>query len=266
MPLVFVVLVGLHFFLDQLFNEGYFARQYFIDRIAGRFLGRISEKGSNGLQFTIRYLQLYLPFVLLIPFGVYLIIKEKISFLYPILIALVCYILSYTGAAKLYYHYFAPLYALSAPIAAWPLYKLLQLERIRKISVGFLIVWVLTAIIVTLVNVRIHEIRTPEIYFIKDEMNELLSGSSSRHGLTIGPGRPDWDWVAKTAWYWRSDVLRVNSAEEALNRFETGDYAYILANNRHGNIEAQLLTGRPDFLEIALKNEYVSVFVKSSAR
>lgn len=263
-PSTLVVVIGLHFFLDQLFNAGYFARQYFLDQIAARFLGSISETGSNGLQFTIRYLQLYLPFVLLIPFGVYLIIKEKTILLYPILIALVSYILLYSVAPKLYYHYIAPLYALSAPIAAWPLYKLLPMNWVRKISIGFLIAWVLAVIGVTIAGVKIHEIRTPEIYSIKDEMNEMLSGSSSRHGLTIGRGRPDWDRVAKTAWYWRSDILRVNSAEEALERFQTGEFAYILTNNRQKDIENKLLTDSTGLLEVALKNEKVTVSVKST--
>jgi hypothetical protein len=128
----------------------------------------------------------------------------------------VLYILFYSSAAKLYYHYFPPVYALSAVLVALVVWHFYKEQLFKKIIVSFVILWIVVAIGVTVANIQIHHIRSPEVYNLTDKMTTYLDTQTNRQGIMVRPGEPDWDVIAKTSWYWRSDILTVDSINIAI--------------------------------------------------
>ena len=102
-------------------------------------------------------------------------------------------------------------------------------STIRKLAGYFLILWLLAAIGLTATNIRIHEIRSPEIYDLTGTMNTLLDKAPSRQGLFVRVGEPDWDYIAKTSWYWRSDIRLVPDFDSAVELLRKDNFKYILA-------------------------------------
>ncbi len=231
-PTIAIGLILAHLLLDYLSTGGHFTRHYFLTQVWRRFAKGGPEIHTDWYEFSYRFAKLYLPFVLLLPFGVYFTVRRKITVLYPAMITLLFYFLLYSSAAKLYYHYFSPAYALAAPFVALPLMGILKDKFVRSLQVWFCVLWVLLAVGITVAGVRIHHIRCPEIYTLKEQMLELLDSHPYRQGLTVGPGEPDWDYVAKSAWYWRSDIRQVASFEEAAKLLRTDNrYAYIMVSS-----------------------------------
>jgi hypothetical protein len=179
--------------------------------------------------------------------------------LYPTLICFVFYFLFHSAAGKLYYHYFCPAYALAAPLAALPLTYILSEKTIRKISVWFFIIWILLAGAVSLSDIRINQIRSPEIYQLNETMNKLLENHVFREGLIIGVGSPNWDYVAKTSWYWRSDIRQVADFEEAVRLLETENrYIYIMANIKDKLDDEQLAEYQ---LQTYAENDFLIIYI-----
>ncbi|UCD93384.1 MAG: glycosyltransferase family 39 protein [Candidatus Zixiibacteriota bacterium] len=261
-PAIAAVIVIVYLLLDGLFNSSQFTRHYFLVQIWRSVKGAGLEHKAEWYQFILRFIELYLPFVLLLPVGIYLILRRSMTILYPAIIALVFYFLFQSASGKLYYHYFCPAYALSAPLAALPLSLILKEIGINRIATWFLLIWLLLAAIVTASGVRIHEIRSPEIYELSETMNNLLEGRRSRDGLMIGPGRPKWDYVAKAVWYWRSDVYQVPDIETAARRLAISDrFVYVLLKRQDElSTERQADCGLQKFAE----NDKLVIYVPAS--
>ncbi len=231
-PTIALGLIAAHLLLDFVYTGGHFARHYFLIQVWGRFVGGGPEIHTDWYEFSYRFVRLYLPFVVLLPFGVYLAIKRRTGVLYPALVTLLFYFLFYSTAAKLYYHYFSPAYALAASFVVLPLMSVLKERVIRRLQVWFFAIWVVVAIGVAIVGVQIHHIRCPEIYSLKGQMLELLDGRSGREGLIVDQGEPMWEYVAKTSWYWRSDIRQVASIDEAVTLITTDSrYAYVIVSS-----------------------------------
>ncbi len=229
--LIGVGLILVFLILDWVYANSHFVKYYFVVHIWRSLKGTGVENKAEWYRFIYQFCRLYIPFILLLPFGIYLVIKRHVTLLYPTLICFVFYLLFHSMAGKLYYHYFCPVYALAAPLAALPLTYVLSENTIRKISVWFFILWILLAGAVSLSDIRINQIRSPEIYHLNETMNKLLINHPSREGLLIGVGSPEWDYVAKTSWYWRSDIRQVMDFEEAVRLLATENrYIYIMAN------------------------------------
>ena len=230
LPIVAVLPIDLFFLLDQLFANGRFIDHYFIFQVLQRYTYSDATIQTSWWEYSWRLFKLAMPFSLLLPFSIYYAIKQRVRLLWPILIALVAYWLLYSGSAKLYYHYFVPAYALLAPLAALPLLNWLSEKRVRAIQMFFHAFWVATAIVVTAAGVRMHAIRAPEIYTLTQPMLSLLDVTPNRNGMLLGEGEPNWDYVAKAAWYWRSDLRKVNNSAyaDSLMRAENSAW-YVLA-------------------------------------
>lgn len=258
-PTVAIGLILAHLLLDYLSTGGHFTRHYFLTQVWRRFAGGGPEIQTDWYEFTYRFAKLYLPFVLLLPFGVYLAVIRRIAALYPTIITLLFYFLFYSTAAKLYYHYFVPAYALAAPLVALPLTKVLKESAVRRLQVWFFVIWVLLAIGVAIAGVRIHQIRSPELYTIRGQMLELLNGHPYREGLIVGQGEPNWDYVAKTSWYWHSDIMQVASIDEAVELVETDDrYAYIVVSSPE-RLSDEMMTSYP--LRTYAENDKVIIYI-----
>jgi 4-amino-4-deoxy-L-arabinose transferase-like glycosyltransferase len=257
-PAMAVAMVMAFLILDQLHNSGQFTRHYFLVHIWRSVKGTGLEHKAEWYQFILRFVRLYLPFILLLPVGIYLVLKRRLIILYPTLIALAFYILFQSASGKLYYHYLCPVYALSAPLVALPLSLTLKENTVKKISTWFLPVWILSALGVAASGVRIHDIRSPEIYNLSETMNDLLERRQFRDGLMVGAGNPDWDYVAKTSWYWRSDVRQVLNIETAVRLLVTSDrFAYILAKRQNElGLEDQIKYGLAKYAQ----NDRLAIF------
>ncbi len=228
-PATAVAVIAVYLFMDLLYANGRFTTHYFVTQVWSRFLGESPEVSTQWYEFTYRFVKLYLPFVILLPVGVYMTFRRSLHLLYPTLITLLFYFMFYSTAAKLYYHYFCPTYALAALLVALPITRMASSRAIRLISVWFSVIWLTLVIAVTVADVRIHEIRGRAIYSLAEPMQQFLSDKTSRQGLIIGQGQPDWDYVAKTAWYWRSDIAQVPNPDRAIHNLQ-GDksFSYIL--------------------------------------
>ena len=171
----------------------------------------------------------------------------------------VFYFLFYSTAAKLYYHYFPPGYALAAPLVALPFSRVLKERAFRRFQVWFFAIWVALAVGVTVAGIRIHEIRRPELYSLKTQMLGLLDGHAYREGLIIGQSEPDWDYVAKTSWYWRSDIRQVASIGDAAALMRTDNrYAYIIVSSPD-RLSDEIKTSC--HLRVYIENDKVVVYV-----
>ena len=215
MPLTAVSLVAFYLLGDNLFADGYFTHHYFLVQLQERFVQTAPDAGTVWYQFTVRMFNLYLPFVLALPIGCYLIVKKKMTLLYPTLFTLLLYWLIYSRAPQLYYHYFAPMYALAAPVVAVALFVLLKRANMSRVLTVFSISWVLLAVGVTAANVKIHHLRSAEVYHLTTEMTRFLESREGNDGVMVRKGVPEWDTIAKTSWYWRSDLKSVQTIEEA---------------------------------------------------
>jgi 4-amino-4-deoxy-L-arabinose transferase-like glycosyltransferase len=227
-PIVAVLPIDLFFLLDHIYANGRFIDHYFVSQVLQRYTYTDAVIQTAWWEFSWRLFKLALPFTLLLPFGIYYAIRKRKRLLWPILIALIAYWLLYSGSAKLYYHYFVPAYALTAPLAALPLLNWLSEKRVRSIQMYFPALWVAFAIVVTAAGVRVHAIRTPEIYALTQPMLSLLEATPDRNGMLLGDGEPNWDHVAKAAWYWRSDLRKMKSAAHADLVMRTENSAWYL--------------------------------------
>ena len=260
MPSVTAVIIILHLLLDYFLGEGRFIRHYFNTPLIRNFWSADSLAGHSWLQLLWRFVTLYLPFMLLVPGGLYLLIKKRMRLFYPALMTLGLYIFFYSAVPTVYYHYFAPLYALSAFLAAAPLYLWLRPPRTRYVAAGFLILWTLTGALLKATGVQIEHVRTKEIYTLNEEMKTLLARALTRHGLTIANSH-NYDWVAKTAWYWRSDLEKVKSLAEALPLLKSQAFAYLLIDKQNPALIDSLQSAYANDVRLIWENERVGVFI-----
>lgn len=217
LPVTLVLILGVYFLLDEIYAGGHFRRHYFLVQVWRRFQGGGPEIDTDWWQFTYRYIRLYLPFALLAPFGLYFLVSRRLKLLYPLAVTVVLYFGLYSSAAKIYYHYFSPVYALSALLVALPLAIWLRPRFVRHVLGVFVVIWVLAAVGVTAAGVRVHPVRMPEIYELTDQMTTWLADQVGRDGLLVREIEPHWDVVAKTSWYWRSDVRTLPSVAAAVD-------------------------------------------------
>ncbi|MFH2049492.1 MAG: glycosyltransferase family 39 protein [bacterium] len=231
-PLFSLGLIALFLLGDLLFNNRHFCDHYFMVQVWRRFVGGGPEIHTDWYEFTWRFIKLYLPFVILLPIGIYLAVKKRAILLLPIGLTLLLYFIFYSSAAKLYYHYFMPAYALSSVIAAYALYSFFKEKWIFKLASGFMIIWLILGTGVTIAGVKIHQIRSPRIYNLTERMSAYLENSKEKQGLLIDEDDLEWDYIAKTDWYWRSDIKSVRSIEEAVeNLHDSSNFSYIIIPN-----------------------------------
>ncbi|MEE9442815.1 MAG: glycosyltransferase family 39 protein [candidate division Zixibacteria bacterium] len=214
-PGIAILLVSVYLVMDQIYAGGVFLRSYFFHQIWNHWIRSDGQTGSGWWFFTYRFAQLYLPFIVLLPVGMYMMVRKKVILLFPAAITLIVFFLFSSAATVLYHHYFCPAYALSAPVIALPLYYLLKKNHVQWLTVGFAIVWLSLGVGVTAAGVRIHTVRAPEIYNARESLQSLLRDHPTRYGIFVHPGNPRWNYVANTAWYWRSDIKQLSSIEEA---------------------------------------------------
>ncbi len=258
MPAMAILLVAFYLLGDYFFADGYFLRNYFFVQLQERFVDTAPDAGTVWYQFTLRMFELYLPFIIVLPFGCYLILKRRIVLLYPTLCTLLLYWLIYSRAPQLYYHYFAPMYALSAPVAGVALSLLLKKWDMNKIVAGLSVVWILLAVGVTVADVRIHFLRSPEIYSLTDQMTIFLQTRNGQDGVMVRRGTPEWDTIAKTSWYWRSDLKSVHTIEEAVMILAVdSNIVYILVPKQEALSEDQVDRFE---LDIVANNDHVTVY------
>lgn len=115
-PMIGLTLVGLHLQLDQIHADGVFTQRYFSSQIWGHWSGG-GREGHEWWFLSYRFFNLYMPFVLLLPVGLYLTIRKRLTLLLPTAITLLVFVIFSSNAKLLYYHYFCPAYVFSAPIA-----------------------------------------------------------------------------------------------------------------------------------------------------
>ncbi len=256
---VALILVTAHLFLDSVMAGGHFGNHYFFTQIGRRFQGTTPEEQVIWWRFAVKYTTLYLPFVVLMPIGIYRIIKSRNRSLVTILLVFAVYFVMYSGAAKMYYHYFCPMYALSALIVAGALCHWFKPQLIRHLITAIPVAWLAVAAVITVAGVRIHHVRTPELYHLSATMNQFLSDRPDRYGLMVGGGEPDWEYVANTAWYWRSDILWVDSIEQAVDSILSGHFAYVLVKNQDTDVLHQL-SNEVAAVHVLARNDRVTVF------
>ena len=226
-----------------------------------RFITGGPEIHTEWYGFLYRYSTLYLPWILLLPIGIFVSIKKKIVALLPLGITLLLYIVFYSIAAKIYYHYFAPVYALSALFVAMGLGLFLKDKLIPKVAAVFLIIWISTAIGVTVAGVRIHQIRCAKVYDLTQTMTDLLCKSNGREGVMVCPGEPDWDVIAKTAWYWRSDIAWAENLNQAMEKVRSDQrYTYLLLSQESDNYSIDDI---PEDFFLYTSNNKLAVFTLS---
>lgn len=232
-PIIAVIMIGIYLLMDYMFADGHFTHHYFAVQVWRRFSNTGGgDTSRNWLFFSYRFLQLYLPFVILLPFGLFLAIKKRLILLYPAILTFAFYYIFYSSAAKLYNHYFPPFYALSALLVALPLLVLIKEKYINAVGAGFFVLWVFLAVTVISMGLRIHEIRYKAIYDLTPKMTAYLENHQIREGLMVRVEEPDYDAIAKTSWYWRSDIATVPTFEKAVETLHKNDkYQYILVYN-----------------------------------
>ncbi len=234
MPLAAIFMIGGHLLVDFITTGGYFFERYFMVQIGRGIEGVGVANKAHWYDFTVRFAKMYLPFILLLPVGVYLGFRRRIIELLPIGVALGMFIVFYSLSNRLYYHYFYPAYALAAPLASLPIIIWLSDTVAKKIIPIFVVLWITTGLVLSILNVPIHHVRRPEVYEAREKITEYLeSHSGGSDGLVIGQGDIDWDLVAKIAWYWQSDVLQVESLHEADSILTaSSDFAYIVMKEK----------------------------------
>jgi len=260
-PVTAVAVIALYLFMDLLYANGRFTTHYFVTQVWSRFLGESPEVSTRWYEFTYRFVKLYLPFVILLPVGLYMTFRRSLRLLYPTMITLLFYFLFYSTAAKLYYHYFCPAYALAAVFVALPIAQLVSSRALRLISVWFSVIWLALVITVTVADVRIHEIRGRAVYSLTEPMQQFLSDKTSRQGLMVSPGQPAWDYVAKTAWYWRSDIKQTPYASRALRSLRADEsFSYILVKKSNAEAIRELVDS--GLVEV-IHNDVLAVYTRA---
>ncbi len=231
-PLVSLGLIGLFLLGDLLFNKSHFCDHYFMVQVWRRFVGGGPNIHTNWYEFIFRFIKLYLPFVILLPIGIILSFKNRVTALLPLGLTLLFYFILYSSASKLYYHYFMPAYALSAVIAGYAIFVFIKEKIIFRVTSGFLIIWLFLGIGVTIAGLKIHHIRSPQIYNLTEKITSYLESKENRQGLLVDEDYLEWDYIAKTSWYWRSDIKSVRTVEEAVQILgDSAKYSYIIIPN-----------------------------------
>ncbi len=256
-PAVAIFVVSCYLLLDFNFNNGRFVNYYFPNLINRSNMGSVLGLHTEWFEFPLRFVTLYLPFVLLLPIGIFEVVKNKKKIFAPVIVIFIAYLLFYMMAPKILYHYFVPLYAISSLIASIYLHSKFSERHIRTAIPIFLIFFIALAGAAGLSGMPIHHIRSPELYEFNNKMNNFLFSKDSKDGLLIGDGVPNWEHVAKTAWYWHSNVLQVASVEIARDSLRSRKFAYILVNKLQKlNKETLELLG----LSEIEKNELISIY------
>lgn len=262
-PGLAIGLVALYLLLDQIYANGHFAHHYFLIQVWRRFIDGGPEISTEWYEFLFRFCTLYLPWIILLPIGIYSAIKKKKNVLLPLGITLLLYAIFYSNAAKLYYHYFAPVYALSALFVAMGLRLFLKDKLVPKVAAVFLIIWVLTGIGVASAGVRIHHVRCAEVYNLTSQMTNLLQQSNTNEGVMVCSGEPNWDIIAKTAWYWRSNIAWTVSLDNALEMIRSDKrYTYLLLPQQSDKYSIDSI---PDDFVLYTSNDKLAVFILSSS-
>lgn len=229
-----MVMILVYLLLDWVYTGGHFLHGYFFDKLWSRWLGGEHQQTVAWWHFSYRFVELYLPFIVLLPIGVYLMLRRRISVLYPTAIALAAYIVLTSRAVDMYLHYFVPAYAFSAPLVALPLYVWLREPWVKQLATGFTFIWLAAAIAILATDLRMHHIRSPQIYGAREEMRSLLDNHPTRYGLYVSADDPNWEYIAKTAWYWKSDIKQVASIEKAESLLQSDTaFAYILIDSEY---------------------------------
>lgn len=251
----------LFFFLDYIYAGGHFANHYLGIQIGRGISGAGITNKAQWYSFTYRYITLYLPFIVLLPAGLYLVIKRRVILLYPTVIALSAYIICFSASPRLYLHYFCPVYALSAPLAALPLAILFSERSVRIISIWFLCLWTAAAAFVCLIGIRIHPIRMPQVYELNSKMNSFLNKGATRDGLVIGVGNSDWDFANKCFWYWKSPVRGEQNLDDAIRALKTDlRWRYISVAGKE-RIDSEHLHSLG--MRVFAENEQLTIYVKA---
>ncbi|MEW5875908.1 MAG: glycosyltransferase family 39 protein [Candidatus Zixiibacteriota bacterium] len=227
-PCIALGIVFAYFALDRVYADGAFVREYFGQQIWGQWADSGDRAEADWWLFSFRFLKLYFPFVILLPAGLYLLIRKRVIALYPVAIAFIVFALFSSASDKLYHHYFCPAYAFAAPLAALPLVSVLKGDRLKWVTAVFAVLWVLLCAGVAIGGVRLHSPRAPEINEATPRVLQLLRDHPDRYGLFVVDGGPNWKYVAYAAWYWRSDILCVPALEEAAKRLRSDHrFAYV---------------------------------------
>ncbi len=230
-PLFSLGSIALFLLGDIIYNNSHFCNHYFMVQVVRKFVSGDSKYQSELYAFIWKFIKLYLPFVVLLPIGIYIAFKRKVATLLPVGLTLLLYIIFYSTPSVLYYHYFMPVYALSAVIAGYALLILIKEKIVFKITSGFLIIWILLAIGITISGMKIHQIRSQQIYNLTSKMVSFSEDNKDRQGLglLIDEGDFEWDYIAKTSWYWRSEIKSVRTIEEAVqNLRDSSKFTYII--------------------------------------
>ena len=228
-PLFSFGMIGLFLWGDLVYNNSHFFNHYFMVQVWRRFVGGGPKIHTDWYEFTVRFIKLYLPFIVILPLGIYLSIRKKAARLLPVGLTLLFYFIFYSSAAKLYYHYFMPAYALSAVISGYALFSFIKGKLVFKLASGFIIIWLILGTGVTIAGVKIHQIRSPQIYNLTEIMSSYLENKEKRQGLLIDEDDLEWDYIAKTDWYWHSDIKSVRTIEEAVeNLRDSSIFSYII--------------------------------------
>ena len=228
-PLFSLGIIGLFLLGDILFNRSHFCDHYFMVQVWRRFIGGGPGIHTDWYEFIYRFIKLYLPFIVLLPIGIFFSFKNRVLSLLPVGLTLLFYFIFYSSASKLYYHYFMPAYALSAVIAGYAIFMFIKEKMIFSVVSGFFVIWLLLGIGVTIAGVEIHHIRSPQIYNLTEKMTSYLESKENRLGLLVDEDYLEWDYIAKTNWYWRSDIKSIRTVEEAVQILgDSTKYSYII--------------------------------------
>ena len=222
------LLIGLYLVLDWVYADSRFLKHYFLTQVWSRFLGGGPEIHTDWYEYSYRFVKLYLPYSVGLPIGVYIAVRQKVLGLIPLAVALAFYFLFYSSAAKLYYHYFVPAYALASLFVGLVIYQLLSEHILNRIRQFLIPVWLVAAALVLAFNLPIHHIRVPEVYDKTGQIKDYFDGESHLQGLLIHSGEPNWDYIAKAAWYWRSDLKPVQGFTEAAKRISDSSFLLIV--------------------------------------
>ncbi|MCH9032808.1 MAG: glycosyltransferase family 39 protein, partial [candidate division Zixibacteria bacterium] len=216
--LIAVAIPGAYVLVESLAGPDFFWGHYF-----GTQLGEIVREGAGSQQgelwndFAWRLLRYFLPWTILLIPGIFLAVRNRISALYPTLMALACFTLVYSYPHYVFIHYFAPVYPLAALIVAYPI--MLFLDK-KSVSLGrfpgyFLVVWVVLFAIVSLSGVRIHHLRNPDINDLRPTALNIIERSGNDHGLFLNASKIDWEIIALTSWYWDAEILYVTDTDQS---------------------------------------------------
>ncbi len=262
-PGISVTLVLFYVIMNQIYAGGAFLQNYAFHNIWNHWIRGSEYPGSDWWFFSYRFAQLYLPFVVLLPVGLYMMVRRKVTLLIPAATTLVVFIMFSSAATVLYNHYFCPAYALSAPVIALPLFYLLKKNHVKWLTVGFVVVWFSLSVAVTAADVRIHTIRVPEIYNTSAPLQSLLEDHPTRYGIFVHPGDVDWNYVANTSWYWRSDIKQLNNVEDGSSLLHSdSSFAYLFVQSMNRLADENINKLR---LRLFLETDKIVIYVPADS-